>query len=142
MQPTYYVKHPDGSFTQAEHQPTLMPKDEEIIPNWSMFDANCVIIDLFKHQTDEGVIYNPHLSFHLNDSEEMSEQQVVSITTDIFEDNIDDALSAAVDSVSTLFDHVADVVTIYDANGSTIGELSIDKFYADECCNCGCCKSE
>ena len=99
------------------------------IEPWTTYPSYGVSITLHEIEEDETKFYCPELIFFLEPhSEESTKDNVVCIATDIYTDNIGEAIRATVDGIAQMFDEIADNVLVIDKDGNLVRELYIDDF--------------
>jgi len=99
---------------------------ENSISNWSMFGTRSVMIVLHKYEHDDEVLYQPAISFSLNDgneeSEDVDEQKYIDIFLDIFEECRYCASREVASRLLGMFDNICDKVLVIGSDGNPIDE--------------------
>lgn len=102
---------------------------ETTIPNWTMFGAKAVSIEVSKQMIDNHLLYNPQLSFFLHDGSDSDEQRVVTIFTDVYSDDLNSAIMQCVYHVDGLFDSISNTVFVFDGD-DVEQEIKLDELFA------------
>ena len=103
---------------------------EDMIENWSMQVSHRVGISVYRTTLEYGEIYNPHITFILDVDEDETPTKAITIATDIFEDNAISSIKIVLESVSTIFESIADAVPLWDEDGDEIETFSLNEIMA------------
>jgi len=111
-------------------------KNEEMIPNWTCYDAEYVSIELTKMTIEEEgkqiEVYGSVLIISLNDvcNKEEQHRGTILITKILEEDKII-AVIKSISAASALFENIDYSISVVDEHGNLIEELDIDDIIAD-----------
>ena len=102
-------------------------KDNETIPNWMTHAVSFIIIDIQEMREADEVYYNPILTMFLENGLS-TEDQAVTLITDIYHECSLDAAHMAAESLLGLFDHkcIASKVTVRDYDGNELKEFDLN----------------
>jgi hypothetical protein len=107
-------------------------KKEVTIPNWTIFGAHSVSIELHKfiNENDQDE-YNSCLTIYLNDGEE-DQEKVITIVTDIWNSCAHCCALTSVHHICQIFDDIADVVLVIDERGEIVDEFSLTEISSEQ----------
>jgi hypothetical protein len=100
------------------------------IKNWYVYDSYQVAIDVYRHHTDAGYVYNPHISHVLEvdeDSNPSNPTKVISIVTDLWEPDLIESIKLTANSLDILFDSICDEVNVYDEEIEVLEVYSLNE---------------
>ncbi len=102
---------------------------ETLIPNWTMFGAKRVVVNIFKKEDDEEVFYTSALLIWLDDGsdEEDYEEKTVTIFTDVVTDNPNQSALIMGEYASALFNEVDSVAYVFDEDNNVIEEIDMNE---------------
>lgn len=112
--------------------------EEFTIGNWKIFSTYWVSVEIYKIQKQDGVfVYNPTLTFSLDEfkgeeTPDIEDQKVISITCDRFFTDSKIAATFAVQNVKDLFANLSAKVHVYDNKHELVEEFDINDFIEEE----------
>ena len=104
---------------------------ETTIPNWSMFQAKKIAINIFKKKYENTFVYTSGLLFWLHDGNEDSELTVTVFTDVVTKDPKQTALIVA-EYASSLFENISSFVYVFGEEGDIIEEFDLNLQEIDE----------
>lgn len=112
----------------------LKQKKEKKIPNWTIFGAQSIIIDITRHTIDNNYVYNPMITIFLDGNQK--HEYVTTIITEIYEDDLSEALDAVIQGSMMLFGSICPIVSVYDEDDNKIDEIDLMED-CEDCQKCG-----
>jgi len=102
---------------------------EVVIPNWRMFGAKRVTVNIFEQEIDEEIFYTSALLFWLDDgnSDEDSEEKTVTVFTDVVTDDSKRAALIVGEYASALFEHVDAIAYVFGEDNNVIEEIDMNE---------------
>lgn len=110
----------------------MTEKKDIPIPNWSMFGAKTISIEVLKQSIDNVIVYNPMVTFFLDNGSEKDEEQVVAIFTDIYEEDPEDALKICAFGMGMMFESISNRAFIITLDGEVEREVDLTQLLNTE----------
>lgn len=100
-----------------------------IIPNWTMFGADRIVVNIFKKEVDGEIFYTSALLFWLNDgsSEEEYAEKTVTIFTDVVTNDPKQSALILGEYASALFNEVDSIAYVFDEDDKVIEEIDMNE---------------
>ena len=105
----------------------LVGENIDDIKNWYVYDSYQVAIDVYRHHTDAGYVYNPHISHVLEVDKDSNPTKVISIVTDLWEPDLIESIKLTANSLDVLFDSICDEVNVYDEEIEVLEVYSLNE---------------
>lgn len=101
-----------------------------IIPNWTMFGADRIVVNIFKKEVDAEIFYTAALLFWLNDGSTEEEEYVektVTIFTDVVTNDPKQSALILGEYASALFNEVDSIAYVFDEDDKVIEEIDMNE---------------
>lgn len=111
--------------------------EEFTIKNWNVFSTYWVSVEVYKIEKDGKDIYNPTITFSLDDftiekMPDVEAQKVLSISSDRFFTDGKIAAMFMVQHIKDIFYKLSSKVFVYDQNHNLLEEYDINEFIEEE----------
>ena len=98
-----------------------------MIPNWTMFGAQRIVINIFEREIDNETVYTSALLFWLDDGIEDSEEKTVTVFTDIVTESSKKAALILGEYASAIFENVDAIAYVFGEKNEIIEEIDMNK---------------
>lgn len=108
-------------------------KQNEMIPNWSMFGSRKISIQLLEVEFEGKKLYNGAFSIYLDDSskeDDIENGKFITIVTDVFVADAGECALVIANTMGSLFQDIGANVLVFDSSGSQIDELNLNELTA------------
>lgn len=86
---------------------------------------------------DDSIIYATHFVLWVSSGE--TQDFPVMIETEIYQDNLDDAINNSIAVANSFSENIMDDIVVFDIEGEMIEEISLSEYFEDECGGCESC---
>lgn len=104
------------------------------IPNWTMFGAKRISINLFEKEIEGNILYTSALLIWLDDGlpEEEYEEKTVTLFTDVVTDDPKKSGMILGEYASSIFDNIDSVVYVFNGDNDIIDQFDLNEIAEEE----------
>lgn len=104
------------------------------IPNWTMFGAKRISINLFEKEIEGNILYTSALLIWLDDGipEEEYEEKTVTLFTDVVTDDPKKSGMILGEYASSIFDNIDSMVYVFNEDNDIIDQFDLNEIAEEE----------